>query len=64
MECGTIIMGPNDARRVVWGVFLLYFLYLTNVLFHTATTGRVSTMTAGVWETVLALYVKDLHPRI
>ena len=61
-----IITGTNDARHVVWGVFfiLLYFLYLTNVLFHTATMGQVLTMMAGVRETVLALYVKDLHPRI
>ena len=58
--------GPKRCKARCLGCFfiLLYFLYLTNVLFHTATTGRALTMTAGVRETVLALYVKDLHPQI
>ena len=28
MECGTIITGPNDARRIVWGVFLFSLVML------------------------------------
>ena len=56
--------GPKRCQARCLGCFfiLIYFLYLTNVLFHTATTGQALMMTAGVRETVLALYVKDLHP--